>query len=354
MLKIKNPSAFFDVLSQLWSTGGPSSVWKGSTSTFLYSLLLPTLNTFIRGLLSAILGFPIPEDSFSTLPDLDMLTASSPATVLLISGISSALSSVILSPLDTARTCLVLTPKNYGPRSLLRAIHQLPSPSYIIPAHLVPITVLASTVPNLLAQSIPLFLKSRLSLDPLLNPSSWSFFTFIGSGLELGIRVPLETVLRRAQIATFTSPVFQQQSAARTRPVGPSGKSPVSPTTQQPSDAIKTIVRTPQTYRGVLGTMWSIVYEEGTTPPPPEKQAVEQILHFSATSDRRDVNKRAPKPRRGQGVRGLYRTWRMEMWGLVGIWGSGFLGALLGAGDEEISSPPPDIKTSVGGNGVRF
>src|SRR5699024_10346550 len=131
-------------------------------------------------------------------------------------------------------------PKSHGPRSLLRAIRQSPSPSYMIPLHLIPITVLTSTLPNLLAQCTPLFLKSRLSLDPLLNPSSWSFFTFVGSGLELSLRVPLETVLRRAQIATFTSPVFQQQSANRSRGADSARKSPASVTTSEKSpDSIR-------------------------------------------------------------------------------------------------------------------
>jgi fusion and transport protein UGO1 len=112
--------------------------------------------------------------------------------------------------------------------------------------------------------------------------------------LELGLRFPLETTLRRAQIATFTSPVL----AAGGKP-----------------KQIETVVPTPKTYRGILGTIWSIVYEEGTSSRPDE---VAKILG-KAQDERR-------ARRKGQGVEGLYRGWRVGMWGLVGVWGAGFLG----------------------------
>ncbi|KAI1929319.1 hypothetical protein LOZ58_001855 [Ophidiomyces ophidiicola] len=325
MLKIKDPSAVFDVLVQLWTTNGPTSIWKGSTATFVYSLLLPTLNTFIRGLLSAIVGYP--DDSFSTLLESDILTSSSPAVALTLSCVSSALASVILSPVDTARTYLIVSPLGNGPTSLFSAIRALPAPNYLIPPHLLPITLITSTLPTLLIDSTPLFLKSYLSLDPVLNPSSWSIFTLMASALELGIRIPLETVLRRAQIATFTSPALRQQSITR----APSSK---LPTQFAGSETIHTTVPTPQTYRGIIGTMWSIIYEEGTDNSH-AAQTIEKILSQTAPEGDDNPPGRLRRRRKGQGIRGLYRSWRFEMWGIVGIWGSGFLGALLGAGDDE-------------------
>ncbi|EEP78999.1 conserved hypothetical protein [Uncinocarpus reesii 1704] len=322
MLKIKDPSALFDVLAQLWTTNGATSIWKGSTSTFVYSLLLPTLNTFIRSLLSAIVGYP--EDNFSAVLESDILASASPGITLVLSCVSAALTSIVLSPVDTARTYLILSPSGHGPNSLFRAIRQLPTPYYLIPPHLLPITVLTSTIPTLLAHSTPLFLKSYLSLDPVLNPSSWSLFTLMASGFELAVRIPLETVLRRAQISTFTSPVLRQQR--------------IMPTSSGHRDAtsiVKTVVPTPQTYRGIVGTMWSIVYEEGTGRTP-EADAIENALGHPPESEKDGSPGRVQRRRRGQGIRGLYRSWRLEMWGIVGIWGSGFLGALLGSGEDEI------------------
>ncbi|KAK2756440.1 mitochondrial fusion and transport protein ugo1 [Arachnomyces sp. PD_36] len=330
-LTIKNPSSLLDVLSQLWSTSGATSIWKGSNATFIYSLLLPTLNTFIRSLLSAILG--LPEDGNPTPIATDILTAVSPGTTLVLTLVSSALSSIILSPIDTARTHLILTPLNNGPRSLLRSVRQLPNPYYLIPPHLLPITILYSTLPNLVSTSTPLFLKSYFSLDPVLNPSTWSVFTFLSSGLELGLRFPLETVLRRAQIATFTSPVLRNHGL----PVSPTTPSMATPSSTR---EVETIIPTPSTYRGVIGTMWSIVYEEGVSPDP---ESPEKLLGQAVPASKQQ------KRRKGQGLKGLYRGWRMGMWGLAGAWGAGFLGTALGAEDDQVTSGTARAGMSTGG-----
>ncbi|KAL4894592.1 mitochondrial carrier domain-containing protein [Aspergillus ambiguus] len=315
-LTIKNPSSLMEVISQLWTTSGPTSPWKASNATFIYSLLQPTLNTFIRSLLSAIVG--LPEDEISPSLAADILTSTSPIATLLLSLISTSLTALLLSPIDTARTLLVLTPVTHGPRSLIRAIRQIPTPNCTIPSHLVPITVLHSCLPNFITNTTPLFLKHYLSLDPVLNPSSWGLFSFIASGLELTVRFPLETVLRRAQIATFTSPSLRQKSAGRTHPSA-------SVTAASETAEIETIVPTPQTYRGVVGTMWSIVYEEGVQPAPEAERAHELL--------KKPIGVRK---RQGQGIHGLYRGWRTGMWGIAGIWGAGLLRAAADSGDDDV------------------
>ncbi|ODH51062.1 hypothetical protein GX48_02847 [Paracoccidioides brasiliensis] len=347
-LKIKDSSSLFDVLGQLWGTSGPTSLWKASNSSFVYSLLLPTLNTFIRSLLSAILAFP--DEGLSSLAEPDILISSSPVSSLLLTCISSSLSAILLSPIDTTRTYLILTPLSKGPRSLLRAIRLLPTPNFLIPPHLLPITILSSTLPNFITSATPLFLKSYLSLDPVLNPSSWNAFNFLASGLELAVRFPLETVLRRAQIATFTSPALRQQSglqpstAQRSSSTSTTSLFPGTLKSSSQPPVIETIVPTPQSYRGIVGTMWTIVYEEGTNPHALE---VEQVIaqhkgHSSSSSARASsaqetaASRRAQKRRQGQGMQGLYRGWRLGMWALVGVWGSGLLGMALDAGDDEM------------------
>ncbi|KAE8372522.1 hypothetical protein BDV26DRAFT_98131 [Aspergillus bertholletiae] len=313
-LKIKNPSSLMDVLSQLWTTSGPTSPWKATNATFIYSLLLPTLNTFIRSLLAAIVG--LPEDDISSSMAADILTSTTPIATLVLSFISTSLSALILSPIDTARTLLILTPVTHGPRSLIRAIRQIPTPNCTVPPHLIPITILHSSLPNFITTTTPLFLKSYLSLDPILNPSMWNLCTFMGSGLELAVRFPLETVLRRAQIATFTSPSLRQQPPSGLRPT----KS-VEGATETPE--IETIVPTPCTYRGIVGTMWGIVYEEGVQPNPEAERAQ---AYFNKPI--------ALRKRQGQGIHGLYRGWRIGMWGIAGIWGASFLGSAGAVGED--------------------
>lgn len=305
-----------EVLSQLWTTSGPTSPWKATNATFIYSLLLPTLNTFIRSLLSAIVG--LPEEDVTSSMTADILTSTSPVATLILSFISSSLSAMLLSPIDTARTFLILTPATHGPRSLLRALRQIPTPNCTIPSHLIPITILHSSLPNFITNTTPLVLKSYLSIDPVLNPSAWGLFTFLGSGLELAVRFPLETVLRRAQIATFTCPSIRQQSS------GPVRSASSSATAQSKVPAVETIVPTPQTYRGIIGTMWGVVYEEGLAPGP-------EVEHARELFSKQYMQRK----RQGQGLKGLYRGWRVGMWGIAGIWGASLMGSAGFTGDED-------------------
>jgi fusion and transport protein UGO1 len=215
---------------------------------------------------------------------------------------------------------LMLTPATHGPRSLIRAIRQLPTPNSTIPPHLVPITVLHSSLPNFITTSTPLILKSYLSIDPLLNPSMWSLFTFLGSGLELAVKFPLETVLRRAQIATYTSISLRQKS---------SGGS-IDAASIDAAD-VETIVPTPRTYRGIIGTMWHIVHEEGVSTSPSDAERARTVLGKSVSQ--KEVQKR----QQGQGIQGLYRGWRMGMWGIAGMWGANVLGGLAGGYEDEVT-----------------
>lgn len=72
-------------------------------------------------------------------------------------------------------------------------------------------------------------------------------------------------------------------------------------------------------YRGVMGTMWSIVKEEGTSS--------REILVGSKKKGKK-------VERKGQGIEGLWRGWRVGMWGLVGVWGAKAMGGGGSSGGE--------------------
>ena len=310
-LNIKNPHSLLDALSSLSANSGPFALWRATNSTFIYGILSRTLESFIRSFLAASFGVADPDvlipSASGAIPDSSILAAASPMVTVLIATASSAITSLFLAPIDAARTRLILTPSSNEPRSLLATLRTL-NPSYIIPSHLAPITFLTSTIPAAISTSTPIFLKSYLKLDPLLNPTSWSIGTFAGSALDLTIRFPLETVLRRAQIATWTAPNLGQPSSNSKR------------------KALQTIVPVPQSYRGVVPTMWSIMREEGYSESSKDKLAA--------------AAGRAPRrKRKGQGVEGLYRGWRVGLWGLVGVWGASFVSGLQPGGESAADVP---------------
>jgi fusion and transport protein UGO1 len=77
-------------------------------------------------------------------------------------------------------------------------------------------------------------------------------------------------------------------------------------------------------YRGTLGTMWIITREEGVSYTQ-ESAAMKAATRGIKKSGRLGE-------RKGQGIEGLWRGWRVGFWGLVGMWGANFLG---GAGGGE-------------------
>lgn len=94
------------------------------------------------------------------------------------------------------------------------------------------------------------------------------------------------------------------------------------PTSGGEGMGIKTVVPVGP-YRGVMGSMWYIVREEGTRIP------VSQQVAASIGS----AQARRQPPRKGQGVYGLWRGWRVGFWGLVGMWAAGAFNAGSGSGD---------------------
>jgi mitochondrial fusion and transport protein UGO1 len=73
--------------------------------------------------------------------------------------------------------------------------------------------------------------------------------------------------------------------------------------------------------------MWSIMKDEGSSVSKKEKAVAA-------------VGRSTRKPRKGQGVEGLYRGWRVGMWGLVGVWGASFIGGMQ-SGAEGVTEGIP-------------
>ena len=81
-------------------------------------------------------------------------------------------------------------------------------------------------------------------------------------------------------------------------------------------------------YEGVFRTMKSIVYEEGESTTGPADLVRGSKASLGVKPSRIGLEK---KKKKGQGVEGLWRGWRVGMWGLIGVWGAASLG---GAGSK--------------------
>lgn len=306
-LDLKSSSSVLGTLSSLWSIEGSWGIWKGTNSTFTYSILLSTITSFVRSFFSAFLALPDPGLSFSTSPaysyagGLDILSSPSPTSSLVVAVSAAGIAGVLLAPLDIARTKLILTPSTHPPRSIIATLKKLRS--WTLPVYIAPIAILHSTLPTLISAATPLFLRSKLGIDPLITPNLYAIATFIGQSLELGVKLPIETVLRRGQMDVMRS-TSEGKEMATVVEVGP--------------------------YRGLFGTLRSIIYEEG------ERGVAAELVKGTAGATAMKVGKigQDRRKRKGQGFEGLFRGWRVGMWGLVGVWGAATLGGAGSKGGE--------------------
>ena len=152
-----------------------------------------------------------------------------------------------------------------------------------------------------MSASTPLVLRNRLGIDPIVTPVLYNIGTFGAQVAELAVKLPIEMVLRRGQMA-----VARETSKGREMPtiveIGP--------------------------YKGLFGTIRSIVYEEG------ESSDVSSTSLSKGSKGAAGMKVSKEKRRKGQGVDGLLRGWRVGMWGLVGVWGAAILGGAGGKNGE--------------------
>ena len=297
-LDIRKPDSIMEVISQLWTKEGAWGVWKGSNATFLLNLLQSLMENWMRSLLSAVFNVP----DLGVKDDLDRLVdIASPypwASLFVATGAAVA-TGLILSPLDLVRTRLLITPTNRQPRRTIATLRSFPSyacaPSLIIP------TVLHSLAHPLLTLSTPLLLRSQFMIDGEASPTTFSVAKFCSLSVALFVKLPLETVLRRGQVMVLSRPEYVKAV--------------------EKTGVMQTIVH-PANYDGVWGTMHTIVTEEGSRPnvamlkPKGKKRGVVESVY-----------------RRGQGLEGLWRGWKVSWWGLVGVWTLSLAGGNHGQGE---------------------
>ncbi|KAK3369992.1 mitochondrial carrier domain-containing protein [Podospora didyma] len=315
-LAIRTPNSVLEVISQLWQKEGAWGVWKGSNATFVYHVLQSLVENWSRSLLSALFNVP----DLGVKNDLDRLVdiaSPYPWASLFVAAAASVVTGLILSPLDLVRTRLVITSTANGTRRTLSALRNLPS--YFCPSGLVLPTILHSLVHPILMLSTPLVLRGYFMIEKENSPTTFSIAKFCTSTVALFIKLPLETVLRRGQVAVLSSPQYVQAFEAPTSAESGKGR-------RVGGDRLETIVPVGG-YHGIFGTMYAIANEEGSRAVP---AAVSRTR--TPPSRRGKTTVAETVYRQGQGLDGLWRGWKVGWWGLVGLWTANVLG---GGGDGE-------------------
>ncbi|KAF7558036.1 hypothetical protein G7046_g5904 [Stylonectria norvegica] len=301
-LTLRRSDSVLEVIGQLWGKEGAWGVWKGSNATFLYTVLQSLLENWSRSFLSAIFNVP----DLGVRDDIDRLidiASPYPWASLFVAATAAVATGVVLSPLDLVRTRLIVTPSAKGPRRTLATLRALPS--YICSSILLVPTVLNSLVHPILTLSTPLVLRTRFMIDSQISPMTFSVAKFFASSAAILVKLPIETVLRRGQVSVLSSQNYVRALAG-------------------PDQKFDTIVPAGR-YDGAFGTMYHIVKEEG-----------QRELPSKLTVAKRGKAKGKAVPptyKKGQGLDGLWRGWKVNWWGLVGLWTASVVGHHGGEGE---------------------
>jgi fusion and transport protein UGO1 len=103
-LILKKPDSILEVISQEWTKEGGWGVWKGSNTTFVYSVLVQTLEKWSRGLLSALLNVPDPDLTTGLEMSAELIGSPYPWASLGVAIAAAVAAGLILAPLDLIRT----------------------------------------------------------------------------------------------------------------------------------------------------------------------------------------------------------------------------------------------------------
>lgn len=252
-------------------------------------MLQSLLENWSRSFLSAIFNVP----DLGVKDDIDRLVdiaSPYPWASLFVAASAAVATGVLLAPLDMVRTRLILTPSSRGKRTTLKTLRSLPS--YLCSSAIFLPTVLHSLLHPIFTLSTPLVLRTRFMIDSQISPMTFSIAKFCASSVSVFVKLPLETVLRRGHMAVMSSKDYVRAL---------SGK-------DQTTDTIVPVGQ----YKGVLGTMFHISGEEGQR----------EVISKPAQTKKGKAKAKASAPtyKKGQGVEGLWRGWKVSWWGLAGLW----------------------------------
>lgn len=93
-----------EVIGQLWQQEAAWGVWKGTNTTFVYGILLKTLESWARGVLSALCNVPDPGIIAGLSAAIDVGESPYPWASLGVAVAAAAIAGIALAPLDLIRT----------------------------------------------------------------------------------------------------------------------------------------------------------------------------------------------------------------------------------------------------------
>jgi fusion and transport protein UGO1 len=248
-----------DMMSSLLSTEGVRGLWRANNASFIFSALSMTFEAWITGFISPFLQIP---DPFF----VDAIHSPDPTKTLILSISASVITGLILAPLDLIRTKMIVTSVSNNERSIRNSIKNLKFRT--CPASLIIPTILNSLTNQFFKRVTPYLLYFKLGIDIYGSPILLNGIKLGSSFLELFVKLPVETLLRRSQVAYLLKPSNDYN--------------PLKISESQ-------LIVKPVEFTGVLSTLYGVYHS------------------------------------RQNGLEGLFRGWRVGTLNIIGTWGLNIL-----------------------------
>lgn len=186
-----------DIMSAIVQQEGLRGLWRGLNASFIHSTLLMAVEAWFTGLLAPLLLVPDPFFWLvSDLPD--------PFKLVLLSIGACVAAGVVLAPLDLIRTRLIVTLTRTGNRSIREFVRGLGS--YYVPMRVLVPSALYALVGAAFRRGTPYLLFTRFGTDSVLSPATYALANMALQVVELFVRLPVETMLRRVQVDYLLDP----------------------------------------------------------------------------------------------------------------------------------------------------
>lgn len=210
---------FVDIIGALQAQDGLKGLWRGVNTTFVMDAMQLTLEAWLSGFFSSISGVPDPHF-------LDISHSTTPGASLVTAVTASVVTAVLLSPLSIIRTRMITTTFETKPRSVRTSLRNLDS--FFIPSEVFLPTVLYSSATSILGKSTSFILQQVFGIDSSTSPTMYSLLTLLLRVLQVGVKLPLETLVRRSHLSYLKLSKFSL------------------------------LVR-PAEYDGIFGTVWNVL-----------------------------------------------------------------------------------------------
>lgn len=206
-----------DILTSIINKDGPFALFRGINASFIYQTLSRTIEAWITGFVSPFLGVP---DPFF----LDLTHSNDPFRSLWLSVSACVLTGLVLMPLDLIRVKLMLTQfttpigieedeqqqeteennqliPTVSTRSVRESIRNFPL-HYLShpPWPIVCLTILHQFSTSIFRKAAPYILFIKFNIDSYSLPNVYTFVNLISLIMEFFIKLPVENLLRKAQL----------------------------------------------------------------------------------------------------------------------------------------------------------